>query len=350
MKNIIFTGGGTAGHVLPNFPLIKKFLQDGWNIGYIGAKNGIEKSLVTSTFPEIKYFEITCDKLRRYLTYKHIFVPFRLFYGLLETIKILHQFKPKYIFSKGGFVSVPIVIAAKILNIPIIIHESDYSVGLANKIAFPFAKIIAVSFPHLKSNNRTMVIGPLLDEELFMQKNIDINFNNPKKIILVIGGSLGAKIINNLIYDNLRQLTADFNIIHICGKGHLPTSTSIQNNHSYKVFEYVSHEDLIQLLYKCNFVISRAGINSLWEIMLVGRPAILIPLSAKNSRGDQIENAHYFKKLEAVMVLDEDNINKDILINAIHDLDLKENDYLNQIKSLNIKSGVDELYEQIITM
>lgn len=352
-NKIVFTGGGTAGHVLPNFPLIERFLEKNWEIHYIGSKDGIEKNLIEKNFPNIKYYGITCDKLRRYLTYKHLFVPFRLGYGFGEALFLLRKLKPKLVFSKGGFVSVPISMAAWFLRIPIVVHESDYSVGLANKLVFPLAKLIAVSFDksnyHKLYQHKMIQVGPLIRKS-FLNKDcpesMDIYFpNQNKKTILIMGGSLGAKSINLLVYNYLAELTEKYNIIHICGKGNV--RKSLQNAH-YFVFEYL--DDGIQYLMKISdMIISRAGANSIWEILLSGKPNILLPLSKKQSRGDQIENAYYFEKLGVSRVIEEENFNFEFLMHEIEGIFNKYIIYLKNIEKLDLNLGDETLFENIVS-
>jgi UDP-N-acetylglucosamine--N-acetylmuramyl-(pentapeptide) pyrophosphoryl-undecaprenol N-acetylglucosamine transferase len=350
---IVFTGGGTAGHVLPNFPLIERFLSENWSVHYIGSNDGIEKKIIEENFPNIEYHGITCDKLRRYLTYKHLFVPFKLAYGLFEAISLLKRLNPRLIFSKGGFVSVPVSIAARILGIPIVVHESDYSIGLANKLVFPFAKLIAVSFSKSiydsKYRQKMVEVCPLIRESFFDLKkpqDMRIDFSNKnKKTILIMGGSLGAKSINNFVYQNFDELTKKYNIIHICGKKNLPNFQF--TNDSYYVFEYLN-DGLSYLISISDLVISRAGVNSIWEILMLKKPSILIPLSKAQSRGDQIENAKYFENLKVTRVLNDESINFNTLNDVIEEIFNNYDVYLQNINNLNLQLGSAKLYDEII--
>jgi UDP-N-acetylglucosamine--N-acetylmuramyl-(pentapeptide) pyrophosphoryl-undecaprenol N-acetylglucosamine transferase len=353
-KKIVFTGGGTAGHVLPSFPLIEKFLADGFEVHYIGSKDGIEKELLAKNFPDVKYHGITCDKLRRYITYKHFFMPFKLSYGFSEALFLLHKLKPAVVFSKGGFVSVPVAILAWILRIPIIVHESDYSVGLANKLVFPFAKLIAVSFSkelYSSKYHRNMIhVGPLIRKSFLSTKcpeNINIYFpDKEKKTIMIMGGSLGAKSINSFVYNNLPELTEKFNVIHICGRGNKKYGLE---NSSYFAFEYLN-EGISYLMSVSDLIVSRAGVNSIWEILLMKKPNILIPLSIKQSRGDQIENAHYFEKLSVSKVINDENLNAESLIHQIEEIFNNYQVYLKSIEQLNLQLGQEVLYEEILKL
>jgi UDP-N-acetylglucosamine--N-acetylmuramyl-(pentapeptide) pyrophosphoryl-undecaprenol N-acetylglucosamine transferase len=355
-KTIVFTGGGTAGHVLPNFPLIEKFLNDKWKVYYIGSNDGIEKQIIEENFKgKVEYFGITCDKLRRYATYKHFLMPFKLIYGFYEALFLLMKLKPGIIFSKGGFVSVPIVFASYILRKKIVIHESDYSIGLANKMAFPMADLIAVSFDMFlydkKYHKKMIQIGPLIRSSFLDRKNIiNVDFlNKDKKTLLILGGSLGAKNINEVIYRNIDELLYKFNVLHICGKGNLPNFSSEKYKDSYKVFEFLN-EGISNLINSSDLIISRAGINSIWEILLMKKPSILIPLSEKKSRGDQVDNANYFKKLGVVDVIQDDDLNFHIMMRKIEEMLENYNFFSKNIEENNFQLGNDELYKKIIDL
>lgn len=355
---IVFTGGGTAGHVLPNFALMERFLKDEWLVCYIGSKDGIEKELVEKSFHErVKYFGVTCDKLRRYLTWKHLSMPFKLGYGFFETFGVLKRLKPDIIFSKGGFVSVSVILASHLLRKKTIVHESDYSVGLANKLAFPFTDLIAVSFEKSLYDRRyqkkIIQVGPLIRPSfLDLQKPTDMNIDfvdKSKKTLLILGGSLGAKNINDTIYSNIDELTKKFNIIHVCGSRNLPEFLPEKYKDSYYVFEYL-HDGISYLMSISDLIISRAGVNTIWEILLMKKPSILIPLSAKKSRGDQIENAKYFEKFGVTEVIQDDGLNFDILIEKI-DLIFKDYKlYCDQISGMNIELGDKKLYKEIMEL
>ena len=353
-KAIVFTGGGTAGHVLPNFPLIERFLIDGWKVYYIGSKEGIEKQIIEENFKNrVEYFGITCDKLRRYATYKHLLMPFKLIYGFYEALFLLMKLKPSIIFSKGGFVSVPVVFSSWILRKKIVVHESDYSIGLANKLMFPMASLIAVSFDislyEEKYHRKMIQVGPLIRSSFIEKANIlDINFSDKKKkTLLIIGGSLGAKQINEIIYRNIDELIEEFNVLHVCGKRNLPTFSLAKYKNSYRIFEFL-HEGMSDLMRASDLIISRAGVNSIWEILLMKKPSILIPLSAKKSRGDQIDNARYFNGLRVAEIICDDNLNFHVLKKKVYEMLENYQLYCEQIEKNNFKLGDEELYKKII--
>lgn len=312
MKNkVVFTGGGSAGHVIVNAAVIPEFLKNSWEVTYIGSANGIEREIIEKEFPEVTYRTVTVGKLRRYFSIENIKDPFRVVKGIFEARKLLKHVRPDFIFSKGGFVSVPVVIAGRMLKMPILIHESDYTPGLANKIAMPFATKIFTTFEETGSalpKEKTKYIGAILRNGIFSGNAIKgkqlCRFTNDKPIMLVMGGSLGSVKINSLITGQLELLLKKYNIIHICGKGN--RSLDIKRN-GYQPFEYV-HEEIFDLLTAADIVVSRAGSNSIFEFLGLRKPMLLIPLSAKASRGDQILNAASFEKQGFCKVIQEEEL------------------------------------------
>ena len=320
MKKIVLTGGGTSGHVTPNIALLPELKKEGYEISYIGSKNGIEKDLITAE--DIKYYPISSGKLRRYVDFKNFTDPFRVLAGYFEARKILKKIKPNVIFSKGGFVSVPVVMAAKHLGIPSIIHESDMTPGLANKLSIPSASYVCCNFPETLKylpKAKAVLSGSPIRRELFTgdQRKAKelIGFVDDKPVLLVIGGSLGSVFINNILRDSMDILLKDFNIIHICGKNNL--EPRLNNAKGYRQYEYVK-EELKDFFALASIILSRAGANAICEILALQKPNILIPLSAKASRGDQILNANSYKSSGYSEVLDEDSLNKEILIETIY--------------------------------
>jgi UDP-N-acetylglucosamine--N-acetylmuramyl-(pentapeptide) pyrophosphoryl-undecaprenol N-acetylglucosamine transferase len=348
-KKIILTGGGSAGHVTVNLALIPKLLEQGWDIRYIGSHNGIEKELL-SQVENVPYYSISTGKLRRYFDWNNFKDPFKVIKGTLQAYNIIRREKPDIIFSKGGFVSVPVIIGAWLNRVPTIIHESDITPGLANKIAMPFATKICVTFPetleHL-NKDKGIYVGAVVREELYRgdaSKGFDYcSFKKGKPVLLVMGGSLGSKRINEALRASLQTLTADFQIVHICGKGNI--DSHLLNVEGYKQFEYVS-EELPHIMAMADIVISRAGSNSIFEFLTLRKPMLLIPLSKGASRGDQILNARSFKKSGYCEMLMEEELSNETLVKAVYELyrDRKTyieymeksegNDALNQLLSL----------------
>lgn len=319
MKKIVLTGGGSAGHVYPALALLPNLKE--YEIHYIGS-NGIEKEILKK-YKRITYHEIPAVKLVRKLTPKNLLIPFKLFKSIRETKKILREISPNIIFSKGGFVSVPVAFAGKALKIPVVSHESDLSMGLANKLILKKCNCMCTTFSETsKISNKCVFTGQPLREDIFNGNPTVFRskFSKRKPILLVIGGSLGAKFLNEIIRENLDFLLREFNIIHICGKNNL---INIEKE-GYIQLEFT---DKIEDVYAaCDLCLSRAGAGVISELLALNKPMLLVPLSKKCSRGDQIENANLFKKLGYANVLLEEDYSKEKLINNI-DLLLKNKAY-----------------------
>lgn len=323
-QTIILTGGGTAGHVSLNEAIIPSLFEAGYQVHYIGSHTGIEKELITNAFPSLPYHGISSGKLRRYFSMQNFSDPFRVLAGVAQAFKIIRKVKPTVIFSKGGFVSVPVVIAAKFANVPVVAHESDVTPGLANKLALPFASHVFTVFKetmqHLPSDKATCT-GSIIREQLYTGNKerglARCGFTADKKVLLVMGGSLGSVVLNDALRTNLQQLVKDYQIIHLCGKGNV--DASLQDVAGYKQFDYVTTE-LPDLLYASDFVVSRAGSNSIFEFLALHKPMLLIPLSASKSRGDQILNANLFKKQGFAHVLEEEQLSARTFLKSIEQL------------------------------
>lgn len=331
-KTIVLTGGGTAGHVSLNQAIIPTLEREGFEVHYIGSKDGIELELIRDAFPHIKYHAISSGKLRRYASVKNFTDPLRVGKGLFQALYILRKVKPAVIFSKGGFVSVPVVMAGKLSGIPVVIHESDVTPGLANKIAKPFAQHIFTVFPetlkHLPAE-KSSCSGSIIRTELFegnKMKGLKIcGFSGFKPVLLIMGGSQGSATINDAIRSNLPRLLEMYDIIHLCGKGKLDEKLS--GIAGYKQFEYVTTE-LPDLLHASNVVVSRAGSNSIFEFLALRKPMLLIPLSKQQSRGDQLLNANIFSKQGWATVLEEEEVTAKSFIKAIEDLNKQTEEML----------------------
>lgn len=327
MKTIILTGGGTAGHVSLNQAIIPTLLERGFDVHYIGSEKGIEKELIAGTFPTVPFHPIASGKLRRYFSMQNFTDPFRVLTGIWQAFSIIQKVKPDIIFSKGGFVSVPVVIAAKMANIPVVSHESDVTPGLANKLALPFASHVFTVFQetlkHLPIGKATCT-GSIIREELFQgsrERGLALcGFTANKKVLLVMGGSLGSVVLNNALRNNLPELLKNFQVIHLCGKGNI--DTVLEGLPSYRQFEYVTNE-LPDYLHACDYVVSRAGSNSIFEFLALRKPMLLIPLSAQKSRGDQILNAQLFERQGFAEVLEEEAISNVTFMQSLQSLQKK---------------------------
>ena len=322
MKHIVLTGGGTAGHVTPNIALIGRLKEQGYQISYIGSYNGIEKTLIEEL--GIPYYGISSGKLRRYFDLKNFTDPFRVLKGFSEARKLLKQLKPDVVFSKGGFVTVPVVVAAGRLKIPTIIHESDMTPGLANKLCIPSAVKVCCNFPETKGHlpeGKAVVTGTPIRQELLQgdaeKGRAFTRFTTEKPVLMIIGGSLGAQAVNDAVRRILPQLLEDFQVVHLCGKG--KKDDTKDGLKGYVQYEYIESE-LADLFAMADIVISRAGANAICELQALKKPNLLIPLSANASRGDQILNARSFEKQGFSMVLEEEAITDNVLLKAVHDL------------------------------
>lgn len=322
MKKIVLTGGGTAGHVTPNLALLPHLQEEGYEIAYIGSYDGIEKKLVGDF--NIPYTGIATGKFRRYLDIKNLTDPFRVIKGYGEARKYLKEFRPDVVFSKGGFVSVPVVRAAASLKIPCIIHESDMTPGLANRLCIPVAAKVCCNFPEtykMLPAEKAVLTGSPIREELAQGNKLAgldmCGFTANKPVILVMGGSLGAAGVNKAVREALPGLLQDFQVVHLCGKNKI--DNLLLKTPGYKQFEYIKSE-LKDLFAMADIVISRAGANAICELLALKKPNILIPLPASSSRGDQILNARSFEAQGFSIVIDEDDLNTGLLLSKVHEL------------------------------
>lgn len=344
-KKIVLTGGGSAGHVTPNIALIPALKKAGYEIYYIGSYEGIEKKLIEDY--NIPYFGIATGKLRRYFDPKNFTDPFRVMKGFTESISLLKKIKPDIVFSKGGFVSVPVVRAARVLKIPYIVHESDITPGLANKLSMNGASKICCNFPetmrHLPAD-KAILTGTPIREELGMG-NAKVGkelcgFTDDKPVLMVIGGSLGAQSVNETVRFALPRILPDFNVVHICGKEKMDNlKLSVPG---YKQFEYVKNE-LKDLFAMADIVVSRAGANSICELLALKKPNILIPLSTRSSRGDQMLNARSFEQQGFSLVIDNDELDEDILVETIQDLYENREKYLDNMSKSSLHSATNTI-------
>lgn len=348
-KKIVLTGGGTAGHVTPNLALLPYLRAEGYEIVYIGSEKGIERTLIEAE--GIPYYGIPTGKLRRYLSKENISDLFKVVKGVHEAKKLLKKLKPDLVFSKGGFVAVPVVLGAKKNHIPVIIHESDITPGLANKIAMPSARVVCATFPETLQyvpKGKGVHTGTPIRKELFegdRKKGLEAcGFDGTKPVLLMMGGSLGAVKLNNCLREILPEMTKTFDIIHLCGKDHL--EESLQGKSGYKQFEYVS-DGLNDLFAAADLIVSRAGSNSISEFLALQKPHLLIPLSARASRGDQILNAASFAKQGFARVLDEDEMTAESMKKEIFALYENRESYIDAMKKSHAGSGVTAVMTQI---
>ena len=349
MKRIILTGGGTAGHVTPNIALLPTLKEEDYEVQYVGSYEGIEKKLMTDL--GVPYTGISTGKFRRYFDVKNFTDPFRVMKGFSEARKFLKEYKPDVVFSKGGFVSVPVIRAAAALKIPCIIHESDMTPGLANKLCIPVAKKVCCNFPETLNylpKEKAVLTGSPIREELSKGNKIaglDLcGFSANKPVILVMGGSLGSLNVNKAVREALPKLLESFQLVHLCGKGKL--DESLFDTPGYKQFEYID-EELKDLFAMCDIVISRAGANAICELLSLRKPNLLIPLPSSGSRGDQLLNAASFEAQGFSMMLLEENLTTEVLIQKVHELYKERENYINTMSASNQQDAVASIVNLI---
>jgi len=348
VKTIILTGGGTAGHAVPNLALVPRLRESGYEIIYIGRKDGVEKTLAEGA--GLTYIGISSGKLRRYFKMKNFTDAFKVIKGVAEAFILVGRIKPDVIFSKGGFVAVPVVAAGWLRRVPVIIHESDLTCGLANKLSAPFASAICCTFPETVNeikNKKAVYTGSPIRETL---RNGDKNaglkfcgFGGDKPVALVIGGSSGSIKINRIVRDALPGLLGKFQVAHICGPSNVDNACDTPG---YKQFEYV-RDELPHLFAAASIVVSRAGANTIMELLALKIPALLIPLPLTQSRGDQIKNAESFEKQGFAAVMSEDKYSEGLFINKLETLYSNRNKYIQNMEKYGFKNGTDIIIDLI---
>lgn len=349
MKKIVLTGGGTAGHVTPNIALLPALERAGFEVSYMGSYDGIEKRLIGDF--DIPYTGIATGKLRRYLDPQNLTDPFRVIKGFGEARKHLKALQPDVVFSKGGFVAVPVVRAAASLGIPCIIHESDMTPGLANKLCIPVADKVCCNFPETMRKmpaGKAVLTGSPIRQELTKGNKVAglemCGFSANKPVIMVMGGSQGAANVNKAVRDTLPKMLEDFQVVHLCGKGKL--DNLFLNTPGYKQFEYVKAE-LKDLFAMADLVISRAGANAICELLALKKPNILIPLPSKSSRGDQLMNAASFEAQGFSIVINEDYLTTNLLMDKVHELFFTRQSYIDTMNQSGQMDSIPKIIKLI---
>ena len=331
---VVFTGGGTGGHIYPGLAIADtlKSLDPKCSVVWLGSNNGSDKKSVLSNRGKddsqtcSRFIAIPSGKLRRYFSFMNFIDLFKIGFGFIAAFFVLLRIRPRFVFSKGGFVSVPPCVAAKILKIPVYTHECDFSPGLATKLNVKFAKKVLVSYEETKRffaanvQEKVLVTGNPIREVFFAtEKQIGFDFlaleKRDKPILIVLGGSSGAHQINELIFENLDWLVEHFIVVHQTGKGtDFATACErqkVMSTGTYKPYDFI-YTEMPHVLSCADIVLSRSGANSLWECVATEKPMILIPLTGSGTRGDQVENAHFFENCGAALVLDSSKSIKDI--------------------------------------
>lgn len=346
MKKILLTGGGTAGHVMPHMALIPYLKEASYHIDYIGSYKGIEKKLITEI--DIPYFGIASGKLRRYFDWKNFTDIFRIMFGTLQATYRIARLKPDVVFSKGGFVTVPVVVGAWLNRVPIVIHESDMTPGLANRIALKFSKYICTTFEktlrYVPKAKGIHTGSPI--RQTILDGNADKGYgftglDKDKPVLMMTGGSLGAKALNNALREALPILTQSYSIVHQCGKGNL--DTKLNDTAGYKQYEFIGKE-MPDLYAMADIVISRAGSNTITEILALKKPNILIPLPASQSRGDQILNANAYDEAGYSVVLTQETLTADSLVKTVTELMDKKNIYVHNMATADNTNGTEKIF------
>lgn len=345
MKKIVFTGGGTVGHVTLNLLLIPRFIEDGWEVHYIGDKKGIEHQEILKSGLDIHFHSIATGKLRRYFSWQNMLDIFKVFWGILQSIWIMLRVRPQVLFSKGGFVSVPPVVAARLCFVPVLVHESDRSMGLANKIAYKFATKMFTTFEQPKSLVKAQHVGavtkvhqdqvpiPVELEAVFAQ------FDPQLPTLLFVGGSAGARVFNEFVTNNREALLASYNVINLTGD----SSLNEQAPHLYRV-DYVT-DHYLPLLQQADLVVTRGGANTIFELLAMAKLHVIVPLGREASRGDQIENAAYFVKKGYAEELQENDLTLDSLEEKLSHLLSHKEDYQAKMRASKELKSLADFYQ-----
>lgn len=346
-RTLVFTGGGTAGHVLPTKPVIERIKARGDRVCFIGSRSGLERQLVAEW--GVAFYEITTGKLRRYLSFENLTDALRVPIGIVQAWNLLLTIKPSAVFSKGGYVAFPVVVAAWLLRIPVIAHESDLSPGLATRLCTPFVKTQCVSFAQTKIRSKRVVItGTPIRNELMSgvasRARDWLGLTSTSKVLVVVGGSLGAEAINQVVHACIDQLVQDFVVIHVCGKGNVVERLNRVEN--YYQFEYI-HEQWGDVVALADVVVSRAGANALFELLALRKPNILIPLPLAQSRGDQLENAELAEAQGWSKVLPQEHCTPDSLLEAIESLTENLTHWQAKFQSFEVRDSVETILSEI---
>lgn len=349
MKKIVMTGGGTGGHVTPNLALIPRLQADGWEVHYIGAANSVEQGLI-SRLPGVTFHTVAVGKLRRYFDLKNFSDPFRVIRGIAQATGAIRRIKPNVVFSKGGFVSVPVVYGARFNHVPVVTHESDLTPGLANRLCLPFACVQCCSFPEAVKHARGKGVytgTPIRPEVLSGSRESGLRhfgFSRNLPVLMVMGGSSGAQAINECVRAALSELTETFQVLHLCGRGNL--SAEHEGVHNYVQREYLDEE--MADAYACaDVLISRAGSNSLCEILALRKPALLVPYPMDASRGDQVLNAQSFASRGLSRVLQQSDMTPQTLVDGIIALYHDRGSLYDAMDGEITANGVDNVLQQI---
>ena len=348
-KRIVLTGGGTAGHVTPHLSLIPRLKEMGYDIHYIGTENGIEHQMIAQ-IPGITYHSVKSGKLRRYFSLQNFTDPFRVIWGAFQSIGLMRKLKPNVCFSKGGFVSVPVVIGAWLCRVPAVCHESDLTPGLANRICAKFATKVATTFPECAKalGEKGVNTGTPLRPELFQGSRAAglamAGFDGQKPVLLMTGGSLGAQSVNKCLREALPNLLPKMDVLHLCGKGNLDESLLDQKGYCQKEFLSAEMPDALAV---ADLVLSRAGSNTLSELLALHKPMLLVPYPLGASRGDQIENAKSYQRQGLARVLMQEDMTPETMTAALESLLNERQELVETLKAYPVQDGTEPVLELI---
>jgi UDP-N-acetylglucosamine--N-acetylmuramyl-(pentapeptide) pyrophosphoryl-undecaprenol N-acetylglucosamine transferase len=349
MKRIVFTGGGTAGHVTPNLAILEQLDREKWEVHYVGTADGMERGLIKD-MPGITYHAVSSGKLRRYFDWRNFTDPFRVLAGAGQAHALMRKIRPAVVFSKGGFVTVPVVAGAWLAHVPVILHESDITPGLANKLAMPFASMVCTSFPETADhihNKKVLHTGSPIRRSLLTgdrKRGHKLSgLTGKKPVLLIMGGSTGAQAINNEVDAALDEILAHFDIIHIRGRENVKPGL---NRKGYMQFDYVT-DDLKHLMAVADIVLSRAGANAIFEFLALDKPMLLIPYPLGASRGDQILNARSFQKQGYAETLMQEDVNTERLVTALRQLYRNRHGYIANMRKAGDRDTVGMIMEVI---
>ena len=348
-KRIVLTGGGTAGHVTPHLSLIPRLKEMGYDIHYIGTENGIEHQMIAQ-IPGITYHSVKSGKLRRYFSLQNFTDPFRVIWGAFQSIGLMRKLKPNVCFSKGGFVSVPVVIGAWLCRVPAVCHESDLTPGLANRICAKFATKVATTFPECAKalGEKGVNTGTPLRPELFQGSRAAglamAGFDGQKPVLLMTGGSLGAQSVNKCLREALPNLLPKMDVLHLCGKGNLDESLLDLEGYCQKEFLSAEMPDALAV---ADLVLSRAGSNTLSELLVLHKPMLLVPYPLGASRGDQIENAKSYQRQGLARVLMQEDMTAETMTAALEELLHDRAELEEALKTYPVQDGTETVLELI---
>ena len=344
-KKIVLTGGGSAGHVTPNLALVPGLLSHGIDVHYVGTADGIEKTLVH----DIPFHAISAGKMRRYASLKNVTDIFKIFKGTKEAKQILKELRPDLVFAKGGFVSVPVVWAAAKLKIPVILHESDYTPGLANRLCIKKAQKICLSFDtgEARFSGSTLTGSPIRCDLLAGDRTrglLKLRFSGSKPVLLIMGGSLGAQALNDAVDAAIEPLCGRYDIVHLRGKGKL--NPGLEGKDSYRQYEYME-DGLSDVFAAADLALSRSGANAIFEFLALKLPALLVPLPLSASRGDQILNARYFEKRGYARVLEQEKLDAQALLGALEELAAHKDEMIQAMENSKEADGTKNVLDVI---